>query len=100
MSSSARYKCHGPINQEYSLRDHEPHHRNFRPQQIEESDNDINREDLITLPKPEIDLVKNKPHVRTRLYIPEQIRNNDDYFRRSLESSFALLSRNALRTIG
>ena len=53
MSSSARYKCHGPINQEYSLRDHEPHHRNFRPQQIEESDNDINREDLVTLPKPE-----------------------------------------------
>ena len=63
VSSSARYKCHDPINQEYSLRDHEPHHRNFRPQQIEESDNDINREDLTTLPKPEIDVAKNKPHV-------------------------------------
>ena len=43
--------------------DHEPHHRNFRPQQIEESDNDIIGEDLTTLPKPEIDLANNKPRV-------------------------------------
>ena len=56
--SSARYKCH-----DYNLRDHETHRRNFHPQQIEESDNDINREDLITLPKPEIDLANNQPHV-------------------------------------
>ena len=62
VSSSARYKCHDPINQEYNLRDHEPHHRNFRPQPMEESDNDIS-DDLITLPNPEIDLAKNKPHV-------------------------------------
>ena len=63
VSMSARYKCHYSINQKCNLGDHKPQQRNFQSQPMEESDNYTISEDLTTLPKPEINLANNKPHV-------------------------------------